>query len=456
MEWSTKRKLEYFGVIVAFILVFIVLPFYIFIYEAPTCFDNLRNGKEKGIDCGGACELLCPAEAIKPVLRWDPRVFRVSPGMYSVLAYIENPNPTAEVKSAPYTFKIYDREGVPLAERKGTTFIPKGKTFAVFDGNFSIAERTPYRATFEFGDLTWTRNTKIEPVLEIRNKALIKEETEPRVEATIENKELVRVSNVELVVIIFDGNGNAIASSKTFVEELEKGESAPLVFTWPYPFETKARVCESPVDVAVVIDRSGSMRSLGTTPPQPLTDVKNAAVYFVNQLSKNDQGSLISFATTASQPLDRPLTADLLSLTKAIDAISILPEGVQQTNISDGILKARNELESERHKSSSGKVMVLLTDGIATHPEKAGDPLYPETFAKAAATEAKESGISIFTIGLGKDVNASFLSEISTKAEDYYPAPTTKELNSIYKEIATKICKERPAVIEVISRIYPQ
>ncbi len=454
IAWATRRKLQYFGIIVAFVVIFLVIPFYIFIYKAPTCSDRLRNGNELGVDCGGSCRLLCSIEIEKPVSRWDPRVFKVSPGVYSVVAYLENPNVTGESLLAPYMFRLYDRQNVLIVERSGTTFIPKGKTFAIFEGNVETGDRIPTRATFDFTkDLVWERNTVPEPEILVTNKALIREETSPRVDATIKNNSLDRVTSVELVALIFDATGNAIGASRTFVENLEKGESKQVVFTWPNPFETKAEVCGSPVDVALVLDRSGSMNFLGKEPPQPLTDVKNAATYFINQLNQNDQAALISFANDAT--IDSMLTKDFTNVRSTIGNMVIHPDGPQNTNIGDGIQKAREELVSVRQRPGVSKFMVVLTDGVATHPQKAGDAKYPETFALQAANQAKIDGIGMFSIGLGKDLNADFLKDIASSSEEFFLAPAAKDLTSIYKQIATKICKKRPAVIEILYRIYP-
>jgi Mg-chelatase subunit ChlD len=457
MNWATKRKLQYFGIIVAVIIVFFVIPFYIFIYKAPTCFDGMKNGDELGIDCGGACRLLCSAEIAKPISKWDPRIFKVSQDTYSVIAYLENPNPTAEALHAPYSFKLYDKDGVLITERKGETFIPKGQIFAVYEGNFSVGERVPTRATFSFtGDLVWTKNLASVPKLSVTNKALSHEDVSPRVDARITNESLDPVTNIELVAIIFDGAGNAIGASRTLAEILNSGESRQLVFTWPQPFETKSEVCSAPVDVALVLDRSGSMQALGKNPPQPLTDVKDAAISFVNQLHDGDQGSLISFSTTASSPIDMNLTKDFSALKTAIQNISIGTNGLQETNIADGMLQAENELISGRRNTSSKPVMIVLTDGVANKPVKTGDSKYAESFALQVANDSKAKNIAIFTIGLGKDLNTEFLKQVASSSEEFYLAPTAQDLSQIYTQIATKICKKMPASIQVIPRIFPK
>jgi hypothetical protein len=455
LDWATKRKLQYFGIIVAAILLFVVTPFYFFIYEAPTCFDGYKNGDETGVDCGGACQLLCSAQISEPISRWDPRIFAVSPGVYSVIAYLENQNITGEALNAPYVFKLYDKEGVLVAERRGVTFIPSGATFAVFESDIVSKERAPVRATFSFeGNLVWTRNVLPKPAISVVNKALTKAETTPRVDALVTNNSLDRVQNIELIAIISDGSGNAIGSSRTFIETLEGGETHPIVFTWPQPFITRSDVCSLPVDVATVIDRSGSMKFLGDNPPQPLTDVKNAAVYFVHQLGPNDQASIITFANNAT--VEAGLSSNIDSISRNIDSISIRDDGTQNTNFASGIEAATLELFSPRSRPDAGKVIVALTDGVATHPQKAGDPGYPEQVALQMANQAKSQGVSLFTIGLGKDLNIPFLESVASSSAEFFLAPNAKDLSGIYKQIATKICNRKPATIEIIHRIYPK
>lgn len=456
-SWATNRKLQYLGIIALIFLIFVGGPFYFFVYQKPTCSDGRKNGSELGVDCGGSCRLLCRQDVSEPVSRWDPRLFKVSEGSYSVLAYFENPNVTGEVLSAPYRFQLYDADGILVTERRNQTFIPKASTFAVFEGNIQTGKRIPTRATFEFTDkLVWTRNLEVGPDIQITNKALIKDDSSPRVDATVSNRSLGDVPNIELVAIVYDGSGNAIGSSRTFLEDLGKGESKNVVFTWPYPFETKSDICETPVDVALVLDRSGSMASLGKEPPQPLTDTKNAASYFVNLLSAKDQASVVSFATNASDPVDAPLTPDLAVVNDAIQAITIRSvDGIQNTNIGEGMEKGLFELLGPNARSGAEKSLVVLTDGVANRPEKTDDPKYAEQFAATVAQDAKNNGVTVFTIGLGKEPNVNFLKLIASSSDEFFSAPTTKDLSGIYKQIAVKLCKRKPAVIEILSRIYP-
>jgi len=208
------------------------------------------------------------------------------------------------------------------------------------------------------------------------------------------------------------------------------------------------------------LDRSGSMASLGTNPPEPLTSVKFAASSFINELKPGDDIGVVSFATSATNPPDMILTKDFTQAQNAVDKVSIEPGSTQYTNIYDAIHSAWGELVSGRSEQNASKVAVLLTDGEATYPRdpvgktEEDDILYAEKTALTEATSAKRDGILIYTIGLGDSINESFLKQIASAEQNYFFAPRAADLLQIYKNISTDICKEVPARIEITYKIF--
>ena len=452
--WSTKRKLAYLSITLGTVFVFLAVPLFFIFYKQPTCFDSKKNGDETGVDCGGSCRLICASDALDPVVRWS-RALKVTDNVYNAVAYIENPNVSSTIRDVSYIFRLYDKDNNLISERKGHTFVPKGKTFAIFEGGIQINGQVPTVTRFEFtSPLIWQKDISEEPEIFVRDKTLTQVDTAPRLNAFLENRSVGTISDIEVVAIIYDEDDNAIAVSRTFVDSLAE-KLAPLNFTWPLPFAAKLGKCEAPVDVAIVIDRSGSMENFGKNPPQPLTDVKNAALAFVGELHQKDQAAIISFANEASTPIDLRLTSTVPTVKSVIQNISVHIDGLQNTNIADALRSASAELSSSRHQDKSNGVIVLLTDGVANRPTKTADKEYPENFAAAVASTTKGVGIQIYTIGLGKDVNTNFLQEIASAPDHYFPAPSADELSGIYKNIATAICRKGPAVIEIIPRIIP-
>lgn len=236
MSWGTKRR----NTIVA-IFSFITLTIvgtYLFnvLYEPPNCFDQKQNGTEAGVDCGGTCELMCAHQIIEPIVHWR-RSFEVAPGVYNVLAYVENPNPTAGVDEVSYRFGMYDADNVLLQERTGSIKLPPKAIVPIIENTLAAGKLDAARVGFEFtNELVWKRREPEEPVIIVQDEELLNEETAPRVQAMLRNTDLVAVPKVRLVAIMYDRNDNAIGSSSTIIDRVPANGSVPVFFTWPQPF----------------------------------------------------------------------------------------------------------------------------------------------------------------------------------------------------------------------------
>lgn len=238
-SWSTRRRRIVFLLVTLALVVLVGVPLFFIFYKAPTCTDGRMNSDETGVDCGGSCELLCSAESLPMLSQGDPQVIEVAPGFYEVVHVVENPNVRGEVERARYTIKLFSAtEVVPIKIIEGETYIPKNSTFAIFEGPFDMDNATPTRATFTWQEETfvWRKNLDSVPELLVEKKVLSTEDTEPRLDAELKNMSLDDVRNIELVAVIRDEGGNVIATSRTIVDVLRRGESSPLVFTWPRPF----------------------------------------------------------------------------------------------------------------------------------------------------------------------------------------------------------------------------
>jgi Mg-chelatase subunit ChlD len=223
------------------------------------------------------------------------------------------------------------------------------------------------------------------------------------------------------------------------------------VFTWPEPFPTRVERCQAPADIALLMDTSGSMNDDDITPPQPITDAKNAAISFVNRMTSSDRISIITFATRAEHK--QKLVENLVVAQNSISSISILPEEENGfTNIGEAIMLASAELiegANNRGSASSAELersIILLTDGRANQPTDPGGEIY----AFEQARIARAQGIKIFTIGLGEKVNKDFLLEMASDAESNFFAVTSRELTEIYKKISESICERGPAIVDII------
>lgn len=440
------------------ILFAIVFTIYFLIsYNKPNCFDGIKNQNELGVDCGGLCVRLCPFQVAEPIVLWS-RSFEVSPGVYNAVAFIENPNSNSSSEKFSYVFRLRDQTGVVIAERAGESSIPNNRIMAIFESGIRT-DREIIRTDFDFtNELVWNRDLSVLPDVSARRMVLSREDTSPRLDVQIENREIVDIKQLEATAVIFDGSGTAIGASRTFINDFKKNSIEDIVFTWPNPFIVQEKVCQVPVDVMLVFDRSGSMvfDNWNLENPEPLTTAKSAALDFLEGVkSVYNRVGLVSFATEAT--LDNPISDNYLTLRNSIAGINIkalTPAEVwtQETNIAHGLELALKELDRQKLEGSE-RIIVLFTDGVPTHPKMAGRPEHPLDYTKDVSENIKNRNISIFSIGLGREqVDEVFLKEISSSPSHYFSAPRSTDLNQVFSELAEEICKEAPATIDVILR----
>jgi hypothetical protein len=240
MSWSSRRQTLYIGGIGGVLLLLIGLPLFLVFYHPPSCTDGKKNQDELGVDCGGSCQKICPFQIPEPIVKWA-RSLSVQSGVYNAVAYIENPNVGFGALMVPYIFRIYDKDGLLISERKGQTFVPPGKIFAIFEPAIDVGERVPDRTLFEFTKVfDWQRMTAKEDSLFVSKFALTEETLSPRLEVDISNRSVRPIGEAEVVALVFDTQNNVVGFSRTITPAIPPQSSTHSVFTWPKPFLNKS------------------------------------------------------------------------------------------------------------------------------------------------------------------------------------------------------------------------
>jgi hypothetical protein len=236
MSWGTNRRNAVLFTTFLFIFIPVAFISFLLFYNPPTCFDGKQNGNESGVDCGGSCQLVCTTQAYDPVVLWE-RYFRVDDGLYNVLAYVENPNPTAEVVNAKYVFKLYNEENVLIGEKSGTVTLGPKSVRPIIENGIETFRQVPTRVSFEFvGDLVFEKKDPKDALVIIKDEIVENEQTAPRVRAKIQNISLQSLRDIDVIVIAYDVFDNVLGTSSTFVPTLGSEETRDIVFTWPQPF----------------------------------------------------------------------------------------------------------------------------------------------------------------------------------------------------------------------------
>lgn len=241
LSWSAKRQLMIISGIAVIAVIILAIIIYPKIVKDPTCMDGKQNGTESGVDCGGICAKVCPFEANSLVVVWS-RVFPSVEGYATAVAYLDNKNTDSGAINLPYEFRLFDDQG-RIATSRGTTFIGGHGTSAVVVTQIPVGSRMPIRASFEFlGEPAWVLFNKnmIDTVtanLVIDHVEIRDQKTAPKISATINNNSSYELPAMDVIVIVYNGEGEALDASTTHLFEPTKGNSSREVFfTWPKPF----------------------------------------------------------------------------------------------------------------------------------------------------------------------------------------------------------------------------
>lgn len=229
ISWTAKKQLTYLAIFL--IVVMITVSFFVLKIIAPTCFDGKQNQDEKGVDCGGVCSQECLGVVKGLTVLWS-KPLKISESKYDAVALAENRNLFLSANPVKYQFKFYDDRNILIATREGEVFVNPGQKLAVFESNIDAGARKPARVFLEFQkDIKWEIYKGENLGLIVADKEY-KKDPYPVISATLENKTSANIKGVYAVAIIYDKDGNAIASSATKIKEIKKESSAGLFFTW--------------------------------------------------------------------------------------------------------------------------------------------------------------------------------------------------------------------------------
>lgn len=156
----------------------------------------------------------------------------------------------------------------------------------------------------------------------------------------------------------------------------------------------------TPVNVSFVIDRSGSMNGLR------IEQAREAAIMAINRLEPNDIASVVIFDDRVEVLVPAQKVTDRKYFTDRIRQVGVRGSTAIYAGVSQGASEVRKNMDPRRLNR-----VVLLSDGLANV-----GPKNPAEFAQLGRELLKE-GISVSTIGLGKDYNEDLMLQLA-KAGD--------------------------------------
>ena len=190
---------------------------------------------------------------------------------------------------------------------------------------------------------------------------------------------------------------------------------------------------EATTRIAFLVDNSGSMYPKELCPPSSENDVDFKRLDFASSLINKIEGDY-TFAIskfTGDYTKLQDFTDDRKKLKDALDSIRDETEIFTGTHSQTALELCMNEFSNDLN-GKYRNIIVMLTDGES-------DESNPKSIEQLADI-AKDKNIIVLTVGLGREVDRSWLQEFAySTGGKYYSASDANALDDVYKQIVTTL-----------------
>lgn len=185
-----------------------------------------------------------------------------------------------------------------------------------------------------------------------------------------------------------------------------------------------------PVNLALVIDRSGSMGG------ERIEHARAAALEALRRLAPDDILSLVTFDSRVNTLVPARRVGDGLAFERAIESITV----GGTTALHGGVVQGANELRKNLENPRYVHRLILLSDGAANV-----GPRSPAELG-ALGAELMAQGVSVTTVGLGLGYNEDLMAALALRSDgNTYFVAHSSELRRIF-------AAELGDVLDVVAR----
>jgi len=260
------------------------------------------------------------------------------------------------------------------------------------------------------------------------------------------------LSNIIFIIILFSllqtkvlANMTEIklsANMATTVMEADKHQTAFLKVSLT-GFDIDDQQARIPANIAIVLDKSGSMRG------QKIDYAQQAAIYAINQLNKNDIVSIVTYDSQVNIIVPATKVSNKATINRLIR--SIRADG--STALFAGVSKGAAELRKFISINQVNRV-ILLSDGLANVGPKS-----PSELGLLGMSLSKE-GISVTTIGLGLGYNEDLMTQLAGFSDGNHafvekPSDLVKIFQYEFGDVLSVIAQDVNIIIECGENIRP-
>lgn len=199
----------------------------------------------------------------------------------------------------------------------------------------------------------------------------------------------------------------------------------------------------APVNVAIVLDKSGSMQG------EKIAKAKEAAIVAIQRLGRNDIVSVVAYDSTVRVIVPATKLTDKSNVIREIHKIG----AGGSTALFAGVSKGADEIRKFIDKNRVNRV-ILLSDGLANVGPKS-----PSELAMLGKSLLKE-GISVSTMGLGLGYNEDLMTQLAQKSGGNHvfiekAGDLVRIFNYEFNDVLSVVAQEVAIEIKTASGIRP-
>jgi hypothetical protein len=237
-------KLLVFLLIVVFVTISLVFNFanvrysvfgniYKIIYgSVPSCSDNIKNQNEEGVDCGGVCP---KCDNLEDDVTWESvEVIEIGNSQYSLVARINNSNPTAGATSFKYSFNLYNSSGEVFRRVEGYDFIYPSESKYIVRNVLNVDEKVLKAdlSMFDFELKNFGYGILVPNISFSESKFGLKSKNVAEFSAIAFNKSESDFSDVKVVVIVRGRDNEIVLAGSADLGEIRHGGMEFFKIVW--------------------------------------------------------------------------------------------------------------------------------------------------------------------------------------------------------------------------------